>query len=309
VTSLLPRLTSALRRVPGILWIASLLVILVVWLLLRPGSGSPASNGGEVEASSTIENKGSDTLVNLALAWAETYMEIHPEVRISVTGGGSGTGIAAMINGTVDIANASRKMKAEEIAAAEANGISPVEHIVARDAIAVVVHPSNPVQSLTLEQISQIYTGRLTNWKQVGADDRPIVLLSRESNSGTYVYFLENVVRQGDKMSELLFSPDTLLMPSSEGISTEVRQNPNAIGYDGLGYVTADQKVLAIAPDDSSPAVLPSVATVNDGTYPVSRPLQMYTAGEPSGQVLAFLEWLLNDGQYLVSELGFVPLR
>jgi phosphate transport system substrate-binding protein len=120
---------------------------------------------------------------------------------------------------------------------------------------------------------------------------------------------LENVVRQGDEESELLFSPDTLLMPSSEGISSEVRQNPNAIGYDGLGYVTPDQKVLGVALDDSSPAVLPSVATVNDGTYPVSRPLQMYTAGEPTGAVLAYLEWVLSDGQQLVSELGFVPLH
>ena len=309
MTSLFARLASALRRVPTIAWLACLLAVLAAWLLFRSTAGKTTTDEAAVQVATTIENKGSDTLVNLALAWAESYMQSFPEVRISVTGGGSGTGIAAMINGTVDIANASRKMKAEEIAAAEANGISPVEHVVARDAIAVVVHPSNPVASLTLEQISQIYTGRLTNWSQLGGKDRPIVLLSRESNSGTYVYFLENVVRQGDKESELLFSPDTLLMPSSEGISSEVRQNPNAIGYDGLGYVTPDQKVLAVAPDGSSPAVLPSVATVNDGTYPVSRPLQMYTAGEPTGQVLAFLEWILSDGQQLVSELGFVPLN
>ncbi len=309
MTHLLAQLRSAVRRVPTILWIVGLVMVVAAWLLIRPDKEPSSIGGGAAEASTTIENKGSDTLVNLALAWAETYMQDYPDVRISVTGGGSGTGIAAMINGTVDIANASRKMKAEEIAAAEANGISPVEHVVARDAIAVVVHPSNPVESLTLEQISQIYTGRLSNWSQVGGDDRPIVLLSRESNSGTYVYFLENVVRQGDRKSELLFSPDTLLMPSSEGISSEVRQNPNAIGYDGLGYVTPDQKVVAVALDDRSPAVLPSVATVNDGTYPVSRPLQMYTAGEPTGQVLAFLEWVLSDGQQKVSELGFVPLQ
>jgi phosphate transport system substrate-binding protein len=277
--------------------------------LIGPQSEDSTTNGEAAGPSETIENKGSDTLVNVALAWAETYMQAYPNVRISVTGGGSGTGIAAMINGTVDIANASRKMKAEEIAAAEANGINPVEFVVARDAIAVVVHPSNPVEALTQEQISQIYTGRLTNWNQVGGDDRPIVLLSRESNSGTYVYFLENVVRQGDKESDLLFSPDTLLMPSSEGISSEVRQNPNAIGYDGLGYVTPDQKVVAVALDANSSPVLPSVETVNDGTYPVSRPLHMYTAGEPTGEVQAFLEWVLNDGQLMVSELGFVPLQ
>ena len=256
----------------------------------------------------TIENKGSDTLVNLALAWAEAYVRLNPDVRISVTGGGTGTGIAAMINGTVDIANASREMKPEEISAAQSNGISPVEFVVARDAIAVVVNPSNPVDGLTLRQISDIYTGKITNWREVGGEDRPVVLLSRESNSGTYVYFLEHVIRLGEK-SDLLFSPDTLLMPSSEGISAEVRQNPNAIGYDGLGYVTSDQKMLAVAHDADSPYVLPSVETVNDGSYPVSRPLYMYTDGEPTGQVKAYLGWVLNDGQLLVAKLGFVPLQ
>lgn len=257
----------------------------------------------------TIENKGSDTLVNVALAWAEQYMQEHPKVRISVTGGGSGTGIASLINGTADIANASREMKSEEVKAAQANGITPVEFVVARDAIAVVVNPSNPVRALNLQQISDIYTGKITNWREVGGDDRPIVLLSRESNSGTYVYVLENVIRMGDPKSKLLFTPDTLLMPSSEGISTEVRQNPNAIGYDGLGYVTPDQKVLAVARDAISPYVLPSVATVNNGTYPISRPLYMYTIGEPSGQVKAYLDWVLGPGQKLVSKLGFVPLH
>ena len=257
----------------------------------------------------TIENKGSDTLVNVALAWAEQYMQEHPKVRISVTGGGSGTGIASLINGTADIANASREMKSEEVKAAQANGITPVEFVVARDAIAVVVNPSNPVRALNLQQISDIYTGKITNWREVGGDVRPIVLLSRESNSGTYVYVLENVIRMGNPKSKLLFTPDTLLMPSSEGISTEVRQNPNAIGYDGLGYVTPDQKVLAVAGDASSPYVLPSVATVNNGTYPISRPLYMYTIGEPSGQVKAYLDWVLGPGQKLVSKLGFVPLH
>ncbi len=266
--------------------------------------------GGDVAvAAQVIENKGSDTLVNLALAWAETYMEMRPEVRISVTGGGSGTGIAAMINGTVNIANASRAMKQEEVGAAQANGITPVEFVVARDAVAVVVHPSNPVDELTLQQISDIYAGVNTNWSQVGGEDRPIVLLSRESNSGTYVYFLERVIRLGDKESGLLFSPDTLLMPSSEGISAEVRQNANAIGYDGLGYVTPDQKVVAVARDANGPYVLPAVETVNDGSYPISRPLYMYTAGEPAGEVRSYLDWVLSDGQAVVTDMGFVPIR
>lgn len=271
-----------------------------------PKETSPQGTGSSGEV---IENKGSDTLVNLALAWAEAFMTVHPEVRISVTGGGTGTGVAAMINGTVSIANASREMKPEEIAAAKANGISPEEFVVARDAIAVVVNPSNPVSSLTLQQISDIFTGKVTNWREVGGTDGPIVLLSRESNSGTYVYFLENVIRGGDSKRKLLFSPDTLLMPSSEGISVEVRQNPNAIGYDGLGYVTHDQKVLAVAKNKDGPFVLPSIETVNDRTYPISRPLYMYTAGKPHGMVRSYLDWIMGEGQVLVSKLGFVPLQ
>jgi phosphate transport system substrate-binding protein len=309
-----PFRTEAHPQNPSLRYQLILILSLLAALVLLPGcrraDANPVSASGHVETSpETIENKGSDTLVNLALAWAEIYMQTHPEVRISVTGGGSGTGIAAMINGTVDIANASRAMKPEEIQAAESNGITPVEHTVARDAIAVVVHPSNPVDQLTIPEISAIYTGKITNWKQVGGEDRPIVLLSRESNSGTYVYFLENVVRQGDEDSQLLFSPDTLLMPSSEGISSEVRLNANAIGYDGLGYVTSDQKMLGVAPDASHPAVLPSVESVNDGSYPISRPLYMYTAGEPTGQILTYLNWVLDEGQDLVRELGFVPLK
>lgn len=285
-----------------------LVIVAVAWTLSRCGAPQPTTTA-EQPAAVSIQQKGSDTLVNLALAWAEEYMRLHPEVRISVTGGGSGTGIAALINGTVDIANASREMKPEEIDEAEKNGRTPKEYVVAWDAIAVVVHPSNPVDGLTLQQISDIYTGKITNWRQVGGEDRPIVLLSRESNSGTYVYFLENVVRLGNPKSDALFSPDTLLMPSSEGISAEVRQNPNAIGYDGLGYVTPDQKTLAIARDANGPFVLPSADTVNDGTYPIARPLYMYTAGEPSGPVRDYLNWILGDGQRLVAGLGFVPLR
>jgi phosphate transport system substrate-binding protein len=278
-------------------------------VLSAAGCSGERSAEARAQAAHTIQNTGSDTLVNLALAWAEHYMGAHPDVHIAVTGGGSGTGIAALINKTVDIANASRAMKKEEIDAAKKNGFEPKEHTVARDAIAVVVHPSNPVQGLTIPQLADIYTGKIKNWKEVGGADLPIVLLSRESNSGTYVYFLENVIRQGKK-SDLMFSPDTLLMPSSEGISNEVRQNPNAIGYDGLGYVTSDQKVVAVAKDAASAHVLPSAATVNDGTYPISRPLFMYTVGEPQGEVKIYLDWILGpEGQAVVPTLGFVPLQ
>jgi len=248
-------------------------------------------------------------MVNLALAWAEAYMDLHPDVRISVTGGGSGTGIAALINGTVGIANVSRDIKPVEVEAAEARGISPVEFTVARDAIAVIVHPSNPVDRLSFQQISDIYTGKVTNWEELGGENRPIVLLSRESNSGTYVYFLDNVVRMEDEESDLLFSPDALLMPSSEGITAEVSENPNAIGYDGLGYVTPEQKIVAVARHADGPFVLPSLSTVNDRSYPIARPLHVYTAGEPTGRVAAYLEWVQDEGQAMVSELGFVPLE
>jgi len=267
--------------------------------------GTPVPGAG-----ASIQNKGSDTLVNVALAWAEAYGQIHPEVRIAVTGGGSGTGIAALINGTVDMANASRQIKAEEREKAEANGIEPVEHVVAGDAIAIVVHPDNPVDGLTIPQLSAIFAGEISNWSEVGGDERPIVLLSRESNSGTHVYFLEEVVRQGDGEDQTLFSPDTLLMPSSEGISAEVRRNPNAIGYDGLGYVTPDQKVVAVAPAEGEPYVLPTIATVKDGSYPIARGLYIYTAGEPQGAVRDYLDWILGPvGQAIVQELGFVPLQ
>ncbi len=248
-------------------------------------------------------------MVNLALAWAERYMAEHPEMRISVTGGGSGTGIAALINGTVDIANASRAIKPEEVAAARANGINPVEHVVARDAIAVIVHPSNPVSQLTIQQISDMYSGKITNWKEVGGEDQPIVLLSRETNSGTHVFFLEEVLRQGRKDDKTLFSPDTLLMPSSEGITAEVRDNPNAIGYDGLGYVTPDVKTIAVAKSPEGPYVLPSAETVHSGQYPIARDLYVYTRGEPQGEIKAYLNWILGEeAQAIVRELGFVPL-
>lgn len=272
-------------------------------------SSHPGSNASPGEAE-TIENKGSDTIVNLALAWAERYQKLHPEVRISVTGGGSGTGIASLINGTVDIANASREMKPEEISSAEANGIEPVEFTIARDAIAVIVHLDNPVNRLTLQQISDIYSGKIDNWREVGGEDRPIVRLSRETNSGTHVYFLEEVVRLGQEDNKTLFSRDTLLLPSSEGISAEIRQNPNAIGYDGLGYVTEEMKVIAVATEPGGDYVLPSAQSVNSGRYPIARNLYMYTDGKPSGAIEEYINWIRSpEAQEIVSELGFVPIK
>ncbi len=258
----------------------------------------------------TIQNKGSDTMVNLALAWAERYQALYPEARIAVTGGGSGTGIAALINNNVHLANASRRIKDEEIASARANGIDPQEYIIAHDAIAIIVHPSNPVDQLTLQQISDIYSGKITNWREVGGEDRPIVRLSRETNSGTHVYFLEAVVRMNDPHNRTLFSPDTLLLPSSEGIGAEVRLNPNAIGYDGLGYVTGDMKIVAVGLDAAGPFWPASVELVTSGDYPISRDMFIYAAGVPEGPVAVYLAWLMGpEAQKIVLDLGFVPYQ
>ena len=293
------------RRFSFIFHLSSFILLLSILSACTPSSQSSSDS-----PATYIENKGSDTIVNLALAWAEKYQTDHPDVRISVTGGGSGTGLAALINGTVDIANASRKIKSEEIEEARANGIEPIEHIIAGDAIAVIVHPDNPVSELTLQQISDIYSGKIQNWSEVGGEDRPIVRLSRETNSGTHVYFLETVLRLGSKEDKTLFTMDTLLLPSSEGIISEVRQNPNAIGYDGLGYVPDDVKMIAIAKSAGEPYVLPSVETVNDKTYPIARDLYMYTAGEPTGIIKAYLDWILSpEAQQIVLELGFVPIQ
>ncbi len=285
-------------------------MLLIVALLLTGCGGNRAQAEAASGEQRAIQNKGSDTLVNLALAWAEAYREVQPSVSIAVTGGGSGTGIAALINGTVDIANASRQMKEKEFEAASANGIEVVEFVVAIDALAIIVNLENPVSELTIDQLADIYTGRITNWQGVGGNDAPIVLLSRETNSGTHVYFLEEVVRKGDGDNKDIFAPQTLLMPSSVGITSEVRRNPNAIGYDGLGYVdTSHEKTIAVAREAGSPFVSPTVASGADGSYPISRDLYMYTAGQPTDAIATYLAWIFGPaGQGIVAELGFVPL-
>lgn len=287
------------------------LILVFITILLAACQAQPSDSETPVSAAATyIQNKGSDTIVNMALAWAEQYQVLHPEVRISVTGGGSGTGIAALINGTVDLASASRQISEGEIASARAGGVEPVEFVIARDAIAVIVHPDNPVEELTIQQISDIYSGKVQNWSELGGEDRPIVRTSRESNSGTHIYFLETVLRGGREDDDTLFTPETLLLPSSEGIIAEVSDNPNAIGYDGLGYVTEEVKVVAVADGEGGEMIMPSVETVNAGLYPISRDLYMYTNGEPTGALRAYLDWILSpEAQQIVLELGFVPVQ
>lgn len=290
---------------------SNLLIFLVLFTatLTTAACQSVSSEQSFAKPSIYIQNKGSDTIVNLALAWAERYQGQNQDINISVTGGGSGTGITSLIAGTVDIANASRAMKEEEISEAEKKGIQPKEHVIARDAIAVIVNPANPVKELTLAQLSAIYQGQIKNWSEVGGEDWPIVRLSRETNSGTHVYFLEAVIRLGKSKDKALFSMDTLLLPSSEGIISEVRDNPNAIGYDGLGYVVPEVKMLAVASKSGKPYILPSAETVNAGTYPISRDLYMYTSTNPGTGVEDYLAWILTpEAQTIVTELGFVPV-
>lgn len=286
------------------------ILITLIFTVILIAACSRGDDQSSNSSASTITNTGSDTIVNLALAWAEQYQKEHPDVQISVTGGGSGTGINSLLSGTTDIANASRSMKEEEKATAIKNGFTPQEFVIARDAIGVIVNPENPVKELTLEQISKVYKCEINNWSELGGEDRPIVRLSRESNSGTHVYFLETVIRLGSKEDKSIFCPKTLLLPSSEGIIAEVRDNPNAIGYDGLGYITSEVKVMGIAINESMPYVIPSAVTANDGTYPISRNLFMYTRGEPKGVISDYLNWILSpEGQSIVTQLGFIPLK
>jgi len=251
--------------------------------------------------------KGSDTMVHLASNWAETYMSTHAEANLSVTGGGSGTGIAALINGTTDICIASRKIKDKEVKLAQKNGAQPQEHVVARDGIAVVVNPANPVTKLTVDQIGRIYRGSYTNWKEVGGPDAPIVILSRESSSGTYVFFQERVLSKQD------YSTEAMLMPSTSAIIQTVSQDKWSIGYVGLGYAfeaKAKVKMLAVIDNIDSAPVIPSVEAVKSGAYPIARPLYFYTKGKPAGLTKQFIDFCISDsGQKIVLETGYVPVN
>ena len=272
----------------------------------RTDSGKNRNNSRQ----HSIQIKGSDTMVNLGQAWAEAYMRQYPEALIAVTGGGSGTGIAALIDKTCDIAESSRKIKEKEINEAKKNGVEPVEFMVAMDGLAVVVSQENPVKELTVDQLADIFMGKITNWKELGGDDLPIVLLSREVNSGTHVYFKEQVLRKGDAKRKEEFDPGALLMPSSQAIADEIAQNPNAIGYYGIGYSSPTQKILAIAKDKKSQPHFPTVENVMSGKYYISRPLLMYTGSEPQGVVKDFIGFALSDeGQRIVREVDFVPIR
>ncbi len=268
------------------------------------------SCGGSVDGASraSIKNKGSDTLVTVAQAWAEEYSKVGGGTVVSVTGGGSGTGINAMINGTVDIANASRKMKESEFQTARAAGIEPVEHIVGFDALAVYVHKDNPIESITIEQLADIYgeNGKVTKWSEIGVDmgdNDEIVRVSRQNNSGTYVYFRNTVLGKQGK-----YKLGSLDLHGSKDVVELVEKTAGAIGYSGLAYANEHVKLVPVAMNGNA-AVIPSVETAVDGTYPIARPLMMYTNGEPTGAIKEYMDWILSStGQAIIKNKGYAPV-
>ncbi len=285
--------------------ISGLFSALLIFVLFA-GCGS----GEERDARKRIQINGSDTEVNLVQSLAETFMEKNPNVRIAVTGGGSGTGIAAIINGQTDIANSSRPMSVSEIEQAERRGVEPLAIVFATDGLAIITHESNPVTSLTIDQISKIYRGEITNWRDVDGPDMNITLYGRQSNSGTYIYFREHIV-QAD------YSRAMRNMNGTAQIVEAIRSDRSGIGYVGIGYIADSEgnvisriNVVDVAADDESPAYSPlDSENVMTGKYPISRPLYQYTNGMPGGDMLAFIRWELSEeGQRVVAQSGYYPV-
>lgn len=272
---------------------------------------------GKKDASLKIA--GSDTMVQLGQSLVKAYMAANPGKSASVQGGGSGTGIAALLNGSTDIASASREMKPKEWDLAKSKGINIKEYVIALDALAVVVHPSNKVSKLTIAQLSDIYAGKISNWKEVGGADKEILVISRENNSGTHVYFKEHVLRQGkeakagdtnpDPLARLEFGPKVTFGVSSQAISDQVKSNPAAIGYYGMGWLTKDVKALDISKDGKA-YFPPTVENTSNKKYPIARGLQMYlnTGSAEKGQ--PFIDFVMSPaGQKVVKEQDFVPVK
>ena len=270
-----------------------------------------ACGGSERVSRPLIQNKGSDTLVNVAQAWAEAYAQINPNVAVAVTGGGSGTGIAALIGGSVDIANSSRSMEEEEFEMANGRGVVPNELIVGYDALAVYIHPDNPIDRFTLGQLADIYgeNGTTESWSQLGitvpgCSSDEIVRVSRQNSSGTYVYFQEAILGESDLR---LGSRD---MAGSSEVVDLVEKTACAIGYSGLAYATEEVKVPCLMTEDGGNCIAPSTASAVDGTYPIARPLFMYTNGQPEGVTKDYIDWILSDeGQCIILNKGYAPVR
>jgi len=270
-----------------------------------------AACGGGATDRNVIQNTGSDTMLDVAQAWAELYQTVNPAVAVAVSGGGSGVGVAAMIDGTVDIANSSRPMNESEIESARANGNDPVEHIVGYDALAVFLHRDNPISAMTLEQVAEIYAegGRAERWSDMGISvpgcpsDR-IVRVSRQNSSGTYSYFRDTALARRE------YKLGALSMNGSSEVVDLVENTPCAIGYSGLAYATEGVKMPCIAKEAGGECVAPSVVTATNATYPIARPLYMYTAGEAQGEVAAYLDWIMSDeGQCILVDIGYPTAR
>lgn len=288
----------------------SILVFSIYGSVIR--NGSTGEQSGEETGQSIIKNKGSDTMVNLAQAWAERYSGISDKVSVEVSGGGSGTGVAALINGTVDIANCSRQIKPKEKEEAQKNtGKEPIEFIVGYDALAVYVHKDNPLDKITIPELAEIYgeEGEITLWHQLGIANAgcrsdKIIRISRQSNSGTYFYFREALLGK-DRDFEL----GSLDLHGSKDVVEVIGRTHCAIGYSGMGYATDHVKMLEVATASEQPYYAPNLENVIAKTYPIARPLYMYSLGEPTGEAKAYLDWILSpEGQKIVEELGFVPL-
>jgi phosphate transport system substrate-binding protein len=256
-----------------------------------------------VPGRAAVTVKGSDTMVILAQRWAENYMKKNPARRVQVTGGGSGVGIAALVNGTTDIADASRAIKDDEAAKVrERFNVLPVETAVARDGVALYVNESNGIEKLTIAQLKAIYTGDVTNWKDVGGADARIVLYSRENSSGTYVFVKETVLGKDD------FAASAQTLPGTAAVVNAVAREKNGIGYGGAAYAKGVKEVKVIGADGQ--AWLPSAENVASGKYPLSRPLFMYTRGKPSGEAKEFIEYCLSpEGQGIVTQVGYFPVK
>ncbi len=252
----------------------------------------------------TVSIKGSDTMVVLGQRWAEEYMKKHPETTIQVTGGGSGTGISALINGTTEICEASRSMKdAEKAQLKEKAGAPPEEIVVAKDGLSVYLNDSNPLNELTMEQLKGIFTGKITNWKEVGGGDAKIIPYSRENSSGTYVFFKEHVLGNAD------YTPRAQAMPGTAAVVNAVSKEKSSIGYGGAAYAKGI-KVIKVKKDAAAAGIAPSDVTVKNGTYPLSRPLFFYLRSKPAGEIKSIVDWVLSpEGQAVVLKVGYFPIK
>lgn len=252
----------------------------------------------------TITVKGSDTMVILAQRWAETYMAKHPGTTVQVTGGGSGTGISALINGTTDICDASRPMKpSERQKLKERFSTLGIEIKAAKDGLSIYVNEASPVQEISIPQLKDVYTGKITNWKQLGGPDAKIIVYGRENNSGTYVYFQDNVLGGTDYM------PGMQSMPGTAAVVNAVSKDKFGIGYGGAAYGKGIRE-LKVKKDAGSTAYAPTAENVKSGVYPISRFLYLYTASRPTGAIKEYVDWILSpEGQDVVTKVGFFPAR